>query len=105
MTLQKAGDHDQISERSIQVMSRAVRWGNDGVGLQFVLPENQEPRNGKSAQMDGAGRKELARFLKALLKGKEEAPVSWHAPVHAGQAIAGAVDAENRCNDAGRDKR
>jgi hypothetical protein len=71
MTLQKAGDHDQISERSIQVMSRAVRWGNDGVGLQFVLPENQEPRNGKSAQMDGAGRKELARFLKALLKGKE----------------------------------
>ena len=71
MTLQKAGEHDQISERSIQVMSRAVRWGNDGVGLQFVLPEDQDMRKGKSPQMDGAGRKELARFLKTLLKGKE----------------------------------
>ena len=74
MTLQKAGDSERIAERSIQVMSRAVRWGNDGVGLQFVLPDQQEARKGRTPQgphIDGAGLKELARFLKDLLKAKE----------------------------------
>jgi hypothetical protein len=74
MTLQKAGESDRIAERSIQVMSRAVRWGNDGVGLQFVLPDQQDTRKGRVPQgphIDGAGRKELARFLKGLLKAKE----------------------------------
>jgi hypothetical protein len=74
MTLQKAGESERIAERSIQVMTRAVRWGNDGVGLQFVLPDQQEGRKGRTPQaphIDGAGRKELARFLKDLLKAKE----------------------------------
>ena len=70
MTLQKTDSGESIAERSISVMSRAVRWGNDGVGLQFVLPEDQNSRQGQSPLMDGASKRDFARFLKRLLKGK-----------------------------------
>jgi hypothetical protein len=70
MTLQRTGKGEEIAERAISVMSRAVRWGNDGVGLQFILPDDKNPRNGENPQMDGAGKKEFARFLKRLLKEK-----------------------------------
>jgi len=70
MTLQKTEGGESIAERSISVMSRAVRWGNDGVGLQFVLPEDQNSRQGPSPLMDGASKRDFARFLKRLLKGK-----------------------------------
>jgi hypothetical protein len=70
MTLQRTGVGEEIAERSISVMSRAVRWGNDGVGLQFVLPDEQNSRKGKEPQLDGASKREFARFLEQLLKGK-----------------------------------
>ncbi len=70
MTLQRTGVGEEVAERSISVMSRAVRWGNDGVGLQFILPEMQSPRKGKDLHLDGANKKELTRFLQQLLKGK-----------------------------------
>jgi hypothetical protein len=69
MTLQRTGDEEKAAERSIAVMSRAVRWGNDGVGLQFVLPEEQSSRKGQDPH-DGATKKEFARFLQRLLKEK-----------------------------------
>jgi hypothetical protein len=70
MTLQRTDDGEKIAERSISVMSRAVRWGNDGVGLQFVLPNERDSRKGPSHKMDGASKKELARFLERLEKEK-----------------------------------
>ncbi len=70
MTLQRTENGGEIAEWSIAVMSRAVRWGNDGVGLQFVLPNERDARNGRSFQMDGAGKKEFARFLQRLMKEK-----------------------------------
>lgn len=70
MTLQNNQAGEEITERSISVLSRAVRWGNDGVGLQFVLNDEENPRKGKNSQMDGVSKKELARFLQELLKGK-----------------------------------
>jgi hypothetical protein len=70
MTLQKTDAGEEIAERTISVMSRAVRWGNDGVGLQFVLPEDKNARKGDEALLDGASKREFARFLKRLLKGK-----------------------------------
>jgi hypothetical protein len=70
MTLQNTDVGGDIAERSISVLSRAVRWGNDGVGLQFVVNDEENPRNGKSSQMDGVNKKELTRFLQELLKGK-----------------------------------
>ncbi|MGB6690348.1 MAG: PilZ domain-containing protein, partial [Terracidiphilus sp.] len=61
MTLQRTDDGEEVSERSIAVMSRAVRWGEDGVGLQFILPKAQDPRRG-----DGVDRKTLEKFLQGL---------------------------------------
>jgi hypothetical protein len=68
MTMHRTDAGEKHAERSISVMSRAVRWGNDGVGLQFVLPEEGDARKGKTPLMDGASEKEFARFLKRLLK-------------------------------------
>lgn len=70
MTLQKNDAGEEIAERSIQVLSRAVRWGQDGVGLQFVLADSKEVRKGKTPLMEVAEKKELDRFLQQLKKGK-----------------------------------
>ncbi len=70
MTLQKTHAGEEIAERSISVLSRAVRWGNDGVGLQFVLSDEGSPGKGKGTQLDGVDKKELERFLRDLLKGR-----------------------------------
>lgn len=42
MNLQKAGSGDKNSELTITVQLKVIRWGMDGVGLEFVLPETQE---------------------------------------------------------------
>jgi uncharacterized membrane protein (UPF0127 family) len=39
MTLQKASSGDENSKLSITVQLKVIRWGMDGVGLEFVLPE------------------------------------------------------------------
>ena len=57
-------------ERSIAVQSRAVRWGPDGVGLQFVLPDEMEPNRARVTILDAVGRKELDHFLQQLKQGK-----------------------------------
>jgi hypothetical protein len=48
------------------VHSRAVRWGPDGVGLQFVLSDDKDVRDGKVPLMDAAGKREVEHFLKYL---------------------------------------
>jgi PilZ domain len=65
MTLQRNDLGEEMAERSIAVQSRAVRWGPDGVGLQFVLPDEQD-RGRDSKQLDSAGAKEFQRFLGQL---------------------------------------
>jgi hypothetical protein len=70
MTLQRTADGEKTAERSISVLSRAVRWGNDGVGLQFVLRDENDGRKGQNSPMDGTGKKEFSRFLQRLLKEK-----------------------------------
>ncbi len=70
MTLQRDGQGEKTAERSIAVVSRAVRWGNDGVGLQFILLNEKDERKGLKNHMDGASKKEFARFLQTLLKEK-----------------------------------
>ena len=69
MSLQRTDCGVETKERSIYVHSRAVRWGNDGVGLQFVLPAASDPRIEKNLLIDAADRKELNSFLDKL-KGK-----------------------------------
>jgi hypothetical protein len=70
MTLQKSVNGEKIAEQSISVMSRAVRWGNDGVGLQFVLPDDKDVPKGLNPHTDGSTHKEFTRFLQRLLKQK-----------------------------------
>jgi len=70
MTLQRTDCGEEAQERSIAVQSRAVRWGHDGVGLQFILPEPQDAKRGISPLLDGADRKEFERFLQQLKQGK-----------------------------------
>jgi hypothetical protein len=48
-----------------------VRWGNDGVGLQFVLNDGGSPSKGKEANLGGIDKNELERFLMGVLKIKE----------------------------------
>jgi uncharacterized protein len=66
MSLQRANGEEEFAERSIAVHSRAVRWGPDGVGLQFVLSDDKDVREGRLGLLDAAGRKELEEFLEFL---------------------------------------
>jgi hypothetical protein len=68
MTLQRTDVGEEIEERTIAVQSRAMRWGNDGVGLKFVLPDAQDVKRGHNLLTDGADRKALERFLQKLKK-------------------------------------
>jgi hypothetical protein len=71
MTLQRTDDGDESTERTISVHSRAVRWGADGVGLQFVLSKAHNPPPGVNLKANGADEKDLERFLQALKKNKK----------------------------------
>lgn len=67
LTLQDKDSLDEAGEQAISVNMRAVRWGNDGVGLQF------EPANGvnepqQESYSRRAGRKELQKFLRHITK-------------------------------------
>jgi hypothetical protein len=64
MTLQITALGPEMQERTICVHSRAVRYGKDGVGLQFVLQNNADP------SMAAADKKALDRFLQKLRKSK-----------------------------------
>jgi uncharacterized membrane protein (UPF0127 family) len=66
MTLQKTEHGEELAERSIAVQSRAVRWGPDGVGLQFILSDDKDLRTGNTAILDAATREEFNLFLAQL---------------------------------------
>ena len=40
LTIQRQGPFEEDSKRRVTFKSRVVRWGEDGVGLSFVLPED-----------------------------------------------------------------
>jgi len=70
MTLQKTDCGEEAVERSIAVQSRAVRWGPDGVGLQFVLPDDRNPNTAKLTMLDPASKREIEHFLDQLKQGR-----------------------------------
>lgn len=67
MTLKKIGDRDGKIEATISLMARANRWGNDGVGLSFVV---RNPRKRRGKENDGIEREQLDQFL-ALIQQKQ----------------------------------
>ena len=60
MTLKKASGNGVKADSSISLMARANRWGNDGVGLGFVVRDPRRPSSDDSHAME---REELDRFL------------------------------------------
>jgi hypothetical protein len=69
ITLQRGNPDEAVAERSIAVQSRAVRWGPDGVGLQFVLPDELDRRSAEAPVVDSASRAEIESFLEQLKVG------------------------------------
>jgi hypothetical protein len=72
MTLQRTDCGEEVAERTVSVHSRAVRWGPDGVGLQFVLSDDKEVLASKMPMLDSAGKKELSHFLEFLKKSRKK---------------------------------
>jgi hypothetical protein len=70
MTLQESDSGTQNVEHSISVHSRAVRWGNDGVGLQFIPQDASPALRGVNPLVHGVEKKELEQFLERLRKGR-----------------------------------
>jgi len=70
MTLQEADSGEEGAGRAISVHSRAVRWGNDGVGLQFIPLDIPAAHKGLNPLVNGADKKELKQFLERLRKVK-----------------------------------
>jgi len=66
MTLTKPDMGQAPVDRSITVQTRAVRWGNDGVGLEFLLDIPQNSSLGNQVPLGGVNGEQLERFLKGI---------------------------------------
>jgi PilZ domain len=73
VTLQKTDGVDGDTRRSISVESMVVRWGTDGVGLEFFPLESSN--SNKDLTPDVVDRKCLERFLKQISPDEVEAIV------------------------------
>lgn len=71
MTLQKKDSVETAAEHSILVHSRAVRWGNDGMGLQFIVADSWNPAIDGGRPVSAVSRKALDRFLRQISSRKE----------------------------------
>jgi len=70
MTLQRTDAGEETTERSIAVQTRAVRWGKDGVGLQFVMQNPRDTLRGQNVFEEVATKKQFDQFLELLRKAK-----------------------------------
>jgi hypothetical protein len=61
------------AERSCTVNAKVVRWGNDGVGCQFVLKNKKDLRHGKGSADCSFGEKisraQVEQFLQLVRNG------------------------------------
>jgi uncharacterized protein len=65
MTLTKPDTGQAPSERSITIQAKSVRWGNDGVGLQFIVAPRKSGR-GPSSEFEPVDAEQLGAFLGRL---------------------------------------
>jgi hypothetical protein len=66
ITLTKTDEKNERAPRSITVEAEVVRWGNDGVGLSFILQDSRNIRRGELLPLDSADKDKLKKFLKLL---------------------------------------
>jgi hypothetical protein len=69
MTLKKAASPGGGAESSISLLARANRWGNDGVGLGFVVRDPRNPRGKDSDHASAIDREVLNQFLARIGQG------------------------------------
>jgi len=69
MTLTRQDTGQSISDRSITVQAKSVRWGNDGVGLEFVFAPPKSKRDARSP-LETVDSAELQAFLKRAVNPK-----------------------------------
>lgn len=64
---------EPTAERSLTLNATVVRWGNDGVGLQFLLHEGKGAKTGVvptlSDSLEPIGRRQLEQFLERIRTG------------------------------------
>ena len=65
MTLKKTEEGVPRTEYSIALMAKSLRWGNDGVGVAFVLRDSGSS-DYDSMYADGATRSEMNQFLERI---------------------------------------
>jgi hypothetical protein len=65
MTLKKTEEGMPRTEYSISLTAKALRWGNDGVGVQFILRDPKNPTY-DSIHAQGATRAEMDQFLQRI---------------------------------------
>jgi hypothetical protein len=70
MTLRKAGRDGTGAETSISLLVRVNRWGNDGVGLAFVVRDPRASRAGEATPSEAIEREVLDEFLARIGHGK-----------------------------------
>jgi len=61
---------ESIVENSITTNVSVVRWGNDGVGLQFVMEDEKAAHRAQSPLVSEVDKKDLNRFLELARSGK-----------------------------------
>jgi hypothetical protein len=69
MTLSKPASGGQVIEHSITVQAKSARWGNDGVGLEFVLEVPRKARPSQPSPLEGVDSNQFGQFLKRLSAG------------------------------------
>ena len=77
MTLQRTDGAGRNIDDAIAVQSKVVRWGDDGVGLAFVLPKGASSDNIETRQQGWADRKTLERFLERVNPPHDEMQIGW----------------------------
>jgi len=91
MTLQKKDTSAESPDRSISIQSKAVRWGDDGVGLEFVPKDGKSQGGSKNLLLEGADRKTLDRFLQDFQSERGSAVINRITPP-AGQPGSGSTN-------------
>ena len=74
MTVTRKDRGEQPAERSITVETRAIRWGSDGVGLEFVLQNARKLRRGQPSTSGEVDSKQLDQFLKRFRAAADGGP-------------------------------
>jgi len=66
MTLTKPDIGQTPADRSITIQARSVRWGNDGVGLEFVVAPGKSKR-GPASPLETVDAGQLEQFLRRVV--------------------------------------